>query len=366
MTSDLDAPSSTDDMVYPADTRSAGLRSASRLSHSSCGSGPYSVSSFPLGLFDSEEEEEDEHRYILDHHRQPHQHHQRHHPLSSHRGDSPVSLDSLSSASAPAPQITELNRRMSLVESMLNRLERRVVSPSEKPSMAPPESPAAPEFPPSSSPFLAVGGGGLEEQQRETRSFTSDEVKEGLSQRGFRGLLFELEDKVAQAAATVQSTCTQFSYIENRIAALSAAGMTVNKLKRRSAIPVPATRREHSQGLPTSQVDKFVRNSLYTGSLTQRNPVARPQNRTTCASVAMRACVLICALMLVVSHSPCGALRHGSRESLNIRHPDIDASWYKGRGIRPVGRFGRRVKGRGRHPGVFRHSLDRLDDQLAQ
>ncbi|KAG7251993.1 hypothetical protein CRUP_017321, partial [Coryphaenoides rupestris] len=62
------------------------------------------------------------------------------------------------------------------------------------------------------------------------------EVKEGLSQRGFRGsnaLLFELEDKVAQAAATVQSTCTQFSYIENRIAALSAAGMTVNKLKRR-------------------------------------------------------------------------------------------------------------------------------------
>jgi len=38
------------------------------------------------------------------------------------------------------------------------------------------------------------------------------EVKEGLSQGGFRGsnaLLFELEDKVAQAAASVQSTCTQ-------------------------------------------------------------------------------------------------------------------------------------------------------------
>nr|XP_033801993.1 prolactin-releasing peptide [Geotrypetes seraphini] len=28
--------------------------------------------------------------------------------------------------------------------------------------------------------------------------------------------------------------------------------------------------------------------------------------------------------------------------SMDIRNPDIDPSWYTGRGIRPVGRFGRR------------------------
>ncbi|NXX70522.1 PRRP protein, partial [Spizella passerina] len=28
--------------------------------------------------------------------------------------------------------------------------------------------------------------------------------------------------------------------------------------------------------------------------------------------------------------------------SMEIRTPDIDPSWYTGRGIRPVGRFGRR------------------------
>ncbi|XP_020827750.1 prolactin-releasing peptide [Phascolarctos cinereus] len=28
--------------------------------------------------------------------------------------------------------------------------------------------------------------------------------------------------------------------------------------------------------------------------------------------------------------------------SVEIRNPDIDPSWYTGRGIRPVGRFGRR------------------------
>uniref|UniRef100_A0A673B5M4 Prolactin releasing hormone 2 n=1 Tax=Sphaeramia orbicularis TaxID=375764 RepID=A0A673B5M4_9TELE len=31
------------------------------------------------------------------------------------------------------------------------------------------------------------------------------------------------------------------------------------------------------------------------------------------------------------------------------RHPDIDASWYTGRGIRPVGRFGRKAVRRIEH-----------------
>ncbi|XP_050843497.1 prolactin-releasing peptide [Serinus canaria] len=38
--------------------------------------------------------------------------------------------------------------------------------------------------------------------------------------------------------------------------------------------------------------------------------------------------------------------------SMEIRNPDIDPSWYTGRGIRPVGRFGRRrALGGGSRPG---------------
>ncbi|CAL8240762.1 unnamed protein product [Merluccius merluccius] len=74
----------------------------------------------------------------------------------------------------------------------------------------------------------------------------------------------------------------------------------------------------------------------------------------------MRVCVLLVALMLVVSHGLCGAHKQTSMDS-NIRIPDIDASWYTGRGIRPVGRFGRRAKGRSR-----RRSFRNRDGWLAQ
>uniref|UniRef100_A0A8C5A210 Melanophilin b n=1 Tax=Gadus morhua TaxID=8049 RepID=A0A8C5A210_GADMO len=319
-----------DDMVCP-DTRSAGLRPVSRLSHSSCGSGggPYSVTSYPLEPYDSEEEEEEEDpRYLLDHHH-PHQH------LSHYRGDSPVYQNSLDSPQPP--QIKELNRRMSLVEGILNSLERKVVSPSEQPSQAPRVPESRPPPPPSVPPFSedleeqqlrqkldqltrAISDNGLtsdEEEEEEDEEDEEDEEEveeeelsiprwrshvgpkaEGASQplpsstsissvevqllqpshahklnpptegagrgsrpteeaseAGFRGssaLLFELEDRVAQAAASVQTTRTQVSYIENRIAALGAAGMSVDTGRRRSAIPVPVTRR-HSQGFPTSK-----------------------------------------------------------------------------------------------------------------
>uniref|UniRef100_A0A3Q3IHW2 RabBD domain-containing protein n=1 Tax=Monopterus albus TaxID=43700 RepID=A0A3Q3IHW2_MONAL len=100
---------------------------------------------------------------------------------------------------------------------------------------------------------------------------------------GFAGstaLLVELEDKVAQAAANIQNAQSEVSNIEDRIAALNAAGMPADKRKR-SAIPVQA--RRVSQNFPTSQVDMFVRNTLYRGSLTQRNPVAKPKTKAACA-----------------------------------------------------------------------------------
>ncbi|NWW77533.1 PRRP protein, partial [Climacteris rufus] len=47
-------------------------------------------------------------------------------------------------------------------------------------------------------------------------------------------------------------------------------------------------------------------------------------------------CLLLSCLTLPVTRGR--ALQH----SMEIRNPDIDPSWYTGRGIRPVGRFGRR------------------------
>ncbi|XP_053143523.1 prolactin-releasing peptide [Hemicordylus capensis] len=43
-------------------------------------------------------------------------------------------------------------------------------------------------------------------------------------------------------------------------------------------------------------------------------------------------------------------------QSMEIRNPDIDPSWYTGRGIRPVGRFGRRrATAESAHPSSYGH-----------
>ncbi|XP_061857937.1 prolactin-releasing peptide [Colius striatus] len=57
-------------------------------------------------------------------------------------------------------------------------------------------------------------------------------------------------------------------------------------------------------------------------------------------------CLLLAFLTLPIAHG------HIRERSMEIRNPDIDPSWYTGRGIRPVGRFGRRrAVGDGTHPG---------------
>ncbi|XP_032549395.1 prolactin-releasing peptide isoform X2 [Chiroxiphia lanceolata] len=56
-------------------------------------------------------------------------------------------------------------------------------------------------------------------------------------------------------------------------------------------------------------------------------------------------CLLLACLTLPVAYG------HILQRSMEIRNPDIDPSWYTGRGIRPVGRFGRRqALGEGTHP----------------
>ncbi|XP_050196042.1 prolactin-releasing peptide isoform X1 [Myiozetetes cayanensis] len=61
-------------------------------------------------------------------------------------------------------------------------------------------------------------------------------------------------------------------------------------------------------------------------------------------------CLLLACLTLPVAHGRIleRSMEIRSKENMN---PDIDPSWYTGRGIRPVGRFGRRqTLGEGTHP----------------
>ncbi|MBZ3884251.1 Prolactin-releasing peptide [Sciurus carolinensis] len=54
---------------------------------------------------------------------------------------------------------------------------------------------------------------------------------------------------------------------------------------------------------------------------------------------ALGACFLCLLLLCLVLR---GAASRAPQHSMEIRTPDINPAWYRGRGIRPVGRFGRR------------------------
>ncbi|XP_054685506.1 melanophilin isoform X4 [Grus americana] len=251
------------------------------------------------------------------------------------------------SASHAGNQIHELNKRMSAIESMLNRLEEKILVRSD-------ESPA-----PESQPDPDAEEEELKRKLEELASNISDkeisseeekceekrvkkpeissssddmardarkvyltagktyrlektlkELEEGAQHSGTTDSeLSELEDKVASAAAQVQQAESEISDIESRIAALSAAGLTVKSVEKarkkssgqavclRSAGPTSSSPGESSddvkaapllsQAMPgpqgfrrkfnspleiTGLDDSFDRNSIYRGSLTQRNP----------------------------------------------------------------------------------------------
>ncbi|KAM8856785.1 melanophilin isoform 2-T2 [Spinachia spinachia] len=291
------------------DSQTIPPRSVCRLSCSSCGSGsawgPQGGSSYLPGPEDSEE---DDHCQLY--------------PLyqSQMRPRSHTSQESLTSANA-APQITDLNRRMSAIETLLNHLELNVTSSYQETSQAATPNSTSPPPPceevdleeqqlrqklhemtdnisdhglsseedePGGQPFsqeipawrgqegdgkpsripirptsrtsivlcrLEKEQAQLTESQKTNHSSDSLEGKcpplEDRSTAGFKGstaLLVELEDKVAQAAACVQSAQSEVSFIEHRIAALNAAGMPVDK-KRKSAIPIQT--RKLSYNFPT-------------------------------------------------------------------------------------------------------------------
>ncbi|XP_008301080.1 melanophilin-like isoform X2 [Stegastes partitus] len=339
---DLEMAPQADDLVY-LENRTNPSRSISQLSYSSCGSGSAGGprnSTFLPGPDDSEEEDHLCQQYPL---------YQSHPSTYSH-----TSQESLNSAIPPA-QITDINRRMSAIETFLNRLEERVSTAYDQAPPTPNSSSPPPQWEevdleeqqlrrklhemtdnisdhslssdedessrpesfqeipawrslqgdpkPSRLPTRPaatanhVASTPEEEQPQQTDSQKTNHLSESperqehpledgsrASFRGSTALLSELEGKIAQAAANVQNAQSEVSYIENRIAALNAAGMPVDK-RRRSAIPIQARRLSHN--FPTNQVDRFVRNSLYRGSLTQRNPVAKPKTRATSAKPVM-------------------------------------------------------------------------------
>ncbi|XP_058696300.1 melanophilin isoform X4 [Poecile atricapillus] len=238
-------------------------------------------------------------------------------------------------------QIHELNTRMSAIERVLNRLEEKILTRSDE-SPAP-ESHTDPdaeeedlkrkleelasnisdkevssdeekceEEKRAKKPEMTSSGDDVARDVRKVyltagKTYqlekTLKELEEGAQHSGTTDSeLSELEDKVALAAAQVQQAESEISDIESRIAALSAAGLTVKsveKAKKKSSVqaahlhsPGPASsspgeslddikampglqrfRRKFNSPLEiTSFDDSFDRNSVYRGSLTQRNP----------------------------------------------------------------------------------------------
>ncbi|XP_077304375.1 melanophilin isoform X6 [Lithobates pipiens] len=236
-------------------------------------------------------------------------------------------------------QISDLNKRMSAIERMLNRLEERMSVHSDESTSHGVHTDAdleeetlkrkigelaskicdkggssdeekAPKFKPAlkssteianQKVYMAANKAyGLEKslQELEERALQSGTTDSELS---------ELEVSVASAIAQVQQTESEVSDIESRIAALSAAGLTVSpsdKAKRKSSprAVVPALSRSTEpfvssppeQPILTSTPSEVKimsmqqalqkkfgidmedgsidRNSIYRGSLTQRNP----------------------------------------------------------------------------------------------
>ncbi|KAG7467432.1 hypothetical protein MATL_G00153660 [Megalops atlanticus] len=220
------------------------------------------------------------------------------------------------------PQITELNKRMSAIESLLNRLEQKMTTPPEQPVLSEAEieekklrrkldeltgnisdkglSSEEDEVKKPPTPREPQGRGGGRGQstpmssslQAVTLSSSSDDLPTAspasrkvypTASKPFHldkkprvlgdaksrcsnttdSELSELEDKVAMAAAKVQNTESEVSDIENRIAALSAAGMAVEKTKRRGSSA--HQRRKASQDYPmkTSNGSGSLRRSNY-------------------------------------------------------------------------------------------------------
>ncbi|XP_028248727.1 melanophilin isoform X2 [Parambassis ranga] len=338
---DLEITPQQDELVY-SENQTLPSHSISQLSYSSCGSGHRRSSSYLPGPDDSEEEHDRCQQYMFyQSHTDPDSHHSQeslnsasHPPQFTDLNKRVVAIESLlnrleqkvtsayneapltPNSTSPLPQWEEVDLEEQQLRQKLHEMtdnisdhsltdededeSDRTHSSIEIPAWRSPQGDLKPSRLPTrpTSRVSSIVVSRLEEEPlQKTDPQKSNHLSEILdtkeppldegSKASFKGstaLLVELEDKVAKAAANVQNAQSEVSYIEDRIAALNAAGMHTDK-RRRSAIPVQERRLSHN--FPTSEVDRFVRNSLYRGSLTQRNPVVKPKTKANCAKPVM-------------------------------------------------------------------------------
>ncbi|KAK7155075.1 hypothetical protein R3I93_009887 [Phoxinus phoxinus] len=201
------------------------------------------------------------------------------------------------------PPINELSKRMSAIESLLNRLEEKITLPSDQPVQPtagqvdeeklrrkldellsdkalssdedepkrPPKSNGsavrgdkAPMAPVSQEPLSSSSDEMPTEAQKvymtAGKSFEMAKKLQRIEQNAnnhYSGPLIDselsdLEDQVSLAATKVQSTESEVSDIENKIAALSAKGLSIEKAKKK-ALSIQQ-KRKFSQDLPSNRV----------------------------------------------------------------------------------------------------------------
>ncbi|KAG9271307.1 melanophilin-like [Astyanax mexicanus] len=230
----LDKPFHFDDCTYP-ENKMVRACSLSKMSHSSAGSANYGAfRELPYSVEDSEEDDADSYQNYLP--------------------SEPLNWEY--SPDGVPPQITELNKRMSAIETLLGRLEQKITVPNHPLSLLEQTQPAEEALSQADQEELELKkkleeltenisdkssdeeemirlkddvkplGGSSRECSLITRketaaldkdSFTSDEQKRRSSCE-----LSQLESRVALTVASVQSTKSGVTDIQNRIAVLSA------------------------------------------------------------------------------------------------------------------------------------------------
>ncbi|XP_016351073.1 melanophilin-like isoform X2 [Sinocyclocheilus anshuiensis] len=267
----LDKPSHFDDCTLLLEQRMTKSRSLSKMSISSAGSSNYHLHREPsYSLEDSEDDDDDESEIHVIYSPAPHREH---------------------SPDEVPPQIIELNKRMSAIETLLSRLEQKLTLPvtgaeqveqkeedlspadleelelrkkldeltekiSDKGSSDEEDAMKPSENSPKKgavyyAPAMRGDSAGLENVRHEwplevewkAKPTVPKSLKKQKRVRSFEFSnttsceLSQLEGKVARAVASVQSTQSGVTDIQKRIAALSAAGMTVETSRRRTPRP---------------------------------------------------------------------------------------------------------------------------------
>ncbi|XP_039504590.1 melanophilin isoform X2 [Pimephales promelas] len=261
----LDKPSHFDDCTPYLEHRMTKSRSFSKMSLSSAGSANYLLHrELPYSLEDSEDDDESEMHVIY----------------------SPALLREPSPDEVP-PQIFELNERMSAIETLLSRLEQKITLPvigqsaelvEQKEDLSPADLEELELRKKLDELTENISDKGLSSDEEDATKSSEDSPKKGALhhtspmrnvrhewplesiewkarpnlQKSFKkqrrvssfefsnttsSELLHLEGKVAMAAASVQSTQSGVTDIQKRIAALSAAGMTVETSRRRAPQP---------------------------------------------------------------------------------------------------------------------------------